>query len=224
MFNSCLDTIFTVDEYEIQLDDIIIARFRLLTKKDNYKLINSSIGNFYNNDKGIKPSIAKELSLVLTWWIFDKDITEDNIKNLNKKYLDIIVNEYYLIKNEYEVNYKSYYNNIKQYIGLLENDADRKNMKLLLTNEIYCNTICQNCKQNDICKKKKELNKFLPVTLRVVNYAYLYINEQKEYLFKNKGYEEQPIWFINFLEYAVAQIMKVRESKYKDENNLPKRK
>ena len=74
--------------------------------------------------------MQKELSLVLTWWIFDKDITEDNIKNLNKKYLDIIVNEYYLIKNEYEVNYESYYNNIKQYIGLLENDTDRKKYEI----------------------------------------------------------------------------------------------
>ena len=63
MFNSCLDTIFTVDEYDIQLDGIILAKFRLLTKIDNYKLMNSSIGNFYNDDKGIKPSIAKELQI-----------------------------------------------------------------------------------------------------------------------------------------------------------------
>ena len=60
MFNSCLDTIFTVDEYEIQLDGIILAKFRLLTKIDNYKLMNSSIGNFYNDDKGIQTINCKK--------------------------------------------------------------------------------------------------------------------------------------------------------------------
>lgn len=218
MINSCLDYIFTVNEYSVFYEDIEIARFRLLTQSDIYKINSSIFGIFHNNKINLAKKEIKELSLVLTWWIFDKDITEDNIQNLNTKFLNPIMDSYYRIKNEYEQNYESYYSNIREYILLMENEANSKYLNVIMKSEAFLNKLCSNCRQNESCTRKETLPKILEVSKLIVRYAYQHINQHNDYLFHDKGYEDQPIWFIQFLQFAIREIMQIKEKKNKSKD------
>lgn len=212
MINSCLDYIFTVDEYPVYCDGIEIARFRLPTQKDIYA-INSSMFGIFN--EGIITStslMGKELALVLTSWVFDRDINEHNILNLHPKFLNPIITLYTKVKYEYEQNYSSYYGNIKEYILLMENKSNHKHLSKIMRSEPFIGKICPNCRQFARCTRKQELPKILEVSKRVVSYAYRHINKQYDYIIYNKSYEEQPIWFINFLNYALTEIVRVQET------------
>jgi hypothetical protein len=89
----------------------------------------------------------------------------------------------------------------------------------MLSNETFYSNICSDCKLNDVCTKKKDLPKFLPFVQRIVKYAYSHINQSPQYLFHNKGIEEQPIWFMRFLDFTTSFIIDTR--KHNQENKLP---
>lgn len=231
-FNSCLDSIFTTKQYQVQYDDITIARFRLLTQQDYYRLNSSRLKTFNNNPifyikqpiieqsqiEPISTSSLYQLSIIITWWIFDQQITVNNLKMLNQKYLNIILESYNKIKYQYQHNYKAYFNNIKEYILLMQNKSNHKHLATILKSNIVIEKVCKHCRQYQNCNNKQILPKFLQVTKRVVRCAYDYINQRPYFINHNGGFEQQPLWFTNFTNYAINQIIQIQSNNKSNTN------
>ncbi|MDY0218979.1 MAG: hypothetical protein RBR14_06505 [Candidatus Cloacimonas acidaminovorans] len=67
----------------------------------------------------------------------------------------------------------------------------------------------------DICNKKG-LPKILPSVYKAIKYAYLAVNGKIEYPFPG-SWEHQPIWLIELIEVAQAEIYKLRKKDNADQ-------
>jgi len=218
MIHSCNTLLFTVDTYPINIihnnRQIEVASFRLPTHRD-IQTLNSKHSDLFTGEA--IPNIPNTqmtleyIKMSLVNWIWNKPITIDNISNLRPDILATISDTILKVTNEWKNNIQTYMDNIDIHIGLLEDEQNAKNYKEILQSPIMIRKICTNCLQYDTCPNKATSLKMIPVTSRIIKYAYKHINESSspEYPL-NGSWEDQPLWFTTLLDGALNKISNMR--------------
>lgn len=216
LLKSCLDNTYMIDEYPIYMniegERVLLARYKALTRSE----VNEVSYEAYNDGSmTIINPMAYNIALIsksLVWWVFDAPIDTHNIDMLSDKYKSVIVGSIMDFINGYSMSESPYYENIKLYINLIENEENRKHIKHILNNRAVIDPVCSKCSQYETCSRSN-MPKILPISRRAIEYAYRTINSSgNEYLYGDR-WEDVPEYLISFVNYATSRIMHVRGSK-----------
>lgn len=220
MIKSCFDNTYMIDEYpiyyELEGEKILIARYKALTKKD----VNMAGFELYGD--GDIENINLHLSLPITitkslvWWVFDEEITVDNLLLLSSPIQNTIIESISNFISGYNGNNQAYYDNIRLYIELMENEQNRKHVRSLINNHTVTEKACKHCLLHDTCNRQDK-PVILPITSRAVQYAYKYINSNGALYIDDTNIENHPVYLVSFVDYAIKTIMDIRESNSKSD-------
>ncbi len=208
LYQGCNENnIFMSDTYPFYFDDILYCIYKLPSiKQINYvkslKLNNYQLQNLYL------------LTDCITWWLPNEQIIIQNVNDLS--FYQLLSEQFNKNISLSRSNLNAYKNNIKQYIIINSNESDMNNFELINKSKPFIQNNCKYCSLNDKCDKKQYYNKILPITSRIVRYAYINSNQKGMCQYPNKGnWQDQSYMFNNLHNFAISQIITHRNNKMK---------